>query len=329
MMNYDKSVLPAIPPRDPAGHKGTFGTVVVIGGQAGAEPMIGGPALTAIAALRSGAGLVRLVCPAPILGAAIGIAPSATGVSLPADEHGAVIPHGAAATFDRILDRCAVIAIGPGLGVSAGAQALTLRAAGQSNIPVVFDADALNTLALTPQLQRDFHAPAILTPHPGEFARLGASLGIRTDSADPESRPQAAEALAQRLGCVVVLKGARTVVSDGCRTWMSEVADSALSTAGTGDVLTGLLAGLVAQCTHAPFSAALPVGSSAEQSPQRPNTREPAYGLSLYDCARIGVSAHALAAESWRTTARADAGLLAMELADHLPSALQRFRPTK
>lgn len=315
MNQADAPALPTLPPRDPRGHKGTFGTVAVVGGQTGATPMIGGPALAAVAALRTGAGLVRIVAPEPTLSAALIVAPSATGVSLPVDETGALIAHEAVAAFDRVLTAATVVAIGPGLGVSAGAVALSLRAVGQTQTPVVADADALNALAQTPDFARDIRAQAVLTPHPGEFARLAKPLGVTADPTLERERPIAAEQLAQRLGCVVVLKGAGTVVSDGQRTWVNETIDAALATGGTGDVLTGVISGLIAQHYRKPTSA----GS-------RSLTSEALGGLSLFDCARLGVRAHALAAAIWRQRAGAEAGLLAMELAGCLPAACEALR---
>ena len=297
--------IPSLPPRPPQGHKGTFGSVAVIGGQVAPVRMIGGPALCAIAALRTGAGLVRLVMPEPILSAGLTIAPSATGWALTVDRESAVVPHLAAETFDRALAGCSCLAVGPGLGVSPGAEALALRAVGQTDRPVVVDADALNALAQTPAFEQDCRARAVFTPHPGEFTRLAAVLGVRADPVSPEERPRAAADLARRLGAVVVLKGAHTVVSDGLRTWIDDTADPVLATAGTGDVLTGVIAGLIAQ--YAP----------AHDAPA---------GLELYDCARLGVRIHATAAGVWRERHSADTGLLAQKLTECIPAALALHR---
>ncbi|MEC9374475.1 MAG: NAD(P)H-hydrate dehydratase [Planctomycetota bacterium] len=308
--------LPLLPPRDPAGHKGTFGTVAVIGGCALPDTrMIGGPCLSALAALRAGAGLARLALPEPILDAALTIAPSATGVPLPVDHEQSLVPHSAAVVFDELVAESSCIAIGPGLGLGEGPRAISLRAVVQEEIPVVVDADALNNHADIPELQRDFHAHAILTPHPGEFRRLAAPLGVTADPTADEQRPLAAEQLAQRLGCIIVLKGRRTVVSDGHQTWTNDTGSAALATAGTGDVLTGVIASLVAQHHRAPLIAG-----------ERTVTSERRGGLSLFDCARIAVRAHGAAAELWTESARADAGLLAQDLIEHLPRALQRHR---
>lgn len=311
MTTPDGSPLPRLPARDPRGHKGTFGTVCVVGGCAHDDRhMVGAPALAATAALRAGAGLVRLVTPAPILDAALSICPSATGVPMRVNGAGRLVPHEAAAVIDAQVRSCDCLAIGPGLGASDGARAASLRAVQQEFVPVVVDADALNLLAEIPELTRDVRAAAVLTPHPGEFRRLAASLGIAHDPTDAASRPRAAESLAQRLGCIVVLKGAGTVVSDGQRTWVNTSGHAALATAGTGDVLAGMIAGLAAQFV-APASAT-----------PRPAGRP----LDLFDVARIGVHAHGLAAEAWAAGRRADAGLLALELADQVPGVLEALR---
>ncbi len=308
--------LPQLPARDPKGHKGTFGTVAVVGGCAeAATRMIGGPALAARAACRGGAGLVRLVAPGPVLDAAIILTPSATGAALPVDHERALIAHESAVILDRVMGGVDCLAIGPGLGVGEGARAVSLRAAVQETVPVIFDADALNNLADIPELQRDFHAQAVLTPHPGEYARLAEALDLKEDAKDPDNRPGAAERLAQVLGVVVILKGAGTVVSDGQRTWTCAEENPALATAGTGDVLTGLLAALVAQHHRRPLLAG-----------ERTITSEQRGGLGLYDCARLAVEAHARAARAWRERVVATGGLLAEELADDLPAALESLR---
>lgn len=308
--------FPTLPARDPHGHKGTFGTVAIVGGCALAETrMIGGPALSALAAFRAGAGLVKLALPEPVTNAAITMTPSATGAPLPVDKNGAIIAHDAARVLDVLVSSSDCLAIGPGLGSGGGPVAASFRAINQESTPVVVDADAINALAELPELHRDFRAMAILTPHPGEYRRLAKSMGLSDDVSTPEARLRAGESLARTLGCVVVLKGAGTVVSDGQRTWVNSTGNAALATAGTGDVLTGLIAALVAQFHKRP----LPAGS-------RTVTSEARGGLSLYDCARLGVAAHGIAAEDWAGDRGADFGMLASELADRLPRALARLR---
>ena len=298
--------LPSLPPRPLDGHKGTFGTVCVVGGQANApHVMIGGPAFTATAALRAGAGLAVLAVPAPLVAAAITIAPSATGLALPTDPDGNLLPSDVAALLDTHLPKYDCLAVGPGLGDGPAQQQIVTRLVGREQPPMVIDADALNALAHVAQFARDFRVPAVLTPHPGEYARLAQALGIDADLVRPvgaATRSRAAESLAQRIGCVVVLKGAGTVVSDGLNTWTNTTGNPALATAGTGDVLTGVIAGLIAQFASGPDGP-----------------------LSLYDCARLGVFAHGLAADRWRD-AHADTSLLAEDLLRQLPDAVASLR---
>lgn len=318
----DTTGAPRLPVRSPTGHKGDFGRVVVVGGCAlPGTRMIGAPALAAHAATRAGAGLVQLVCPAGVLNEALTIAPHATGRVLPTNHDGVLLGSQSTAILDTLFDDADALVIGPGLGRGAGQAALTLRAVQQKITPIVLDADALNELAYMPQLALDFHAPAILTPHPGEFARLAKPLGIDASPTDDASRPKAAEQLARRLGCVVVLKGARTVVSDGLNTWRDSTADSALATGGTGDVLAGLIGGLVAQHARPVIHelARAKLGDHGRHLP--PDNR-----LSLYDIARCAVLAHARAAKLWQEKHHANAGLTPIELANELPQAVSALR---
>lgn len=315
----------ALPARDPRGHKGTFGTVLVVGGcahGAGEEDdgvrMVGGPALAALAALRAGAGLARLMMPEPVLNAGLVIAPSATGVAIRVGPDDRIIGHHAARALDEALAGADALVIGPGLGVGPGESALSLRAVQQEETPVVVDADALNNLAQVPELWRDFRAQAVLTPHPGEFGRLGRALGIEIDAkSDPE---RAASELARRLGCVVVLKGARTAVSDGQRDWSREAPNPALATGGSGDVLAGIIGGLLAQHYRRPMIAG-----------ERSIPSERMGGVGLFDAACAGVIVHGRAAEAWCSAggdgkARLTGGLLATDLLERIPSATERLR---
>ncbi|MBC7773308.1 MAG: NAD(P)H-hydrate dehydratase [Pyrinomonadaceae bacterium] len=318
----DPPPLPAFPPRDPQGHKGTFGTVAVVGGCALAETrMIGAPTLSATAALRVGAGLARLVMPEPVLNAGLTLAPWTTGRAIPTDSRGEIIPHEAASVIDAVVKMCNCLAIGPGLGRGEGPRAATLRAIQQEDVPVVVDADALNALSEIPELTLDLHAAAVLTPHPGEFKRLCEGLGLKNNLGMDQSRTGAAEQLAQRLGCIVVLKGARTVVSNGQSSWESTYIDSCLAVGGTGDVLTGVIAGLIAQFVAPPPPFALPAGMAAKMP--KPDGKP----LTLFDAACLGVEVHAVAAQRWRAShANAAAGLLATELIDQLPGAVEQLR---
>ncbi len=315
---------PPLPARDPRGHKGTFGTVAVIGGCAADHPgkhtahtrMIGGPALAALASLRTGAGLARLVMPAPILDAALSIAPEATGIALPIDDAQQIIGHEAAAAIDALLQSANCLLIGPGLGApenAPGMQAAVMRAVGQDAIPVVVDADAINTLAVIPDIHRDVCASMLLTPHVGEFKRLTAALGVNAPdiASGIDAQCEGASALAGFLGCIVILKSSATAVSDGVRTWVHDAPNPALATAGSGDVLAGITAGLIVQ--HTPRVPAIP--------------RNPDDGsATLFDLACSAVLIHSAAGGHWSACAHATGGLLARDLLDHIPDAIEALR---
>jgi hydroxyethylthiazole kinase-like uncharacterized protein yjeF len=340
---------PPLPHRPRDGHKGTFGRVLIIGGCCdGLTRMLGAPALAALAALRSGVGLVTIAAPAPLLAEMLTICPSATGVALPCDGSGALVPHECVRVLDAsgTLARADAVVVGPGLGVGDGTRALTLRAIQQTSAPVVVDADALNTLAETIDFAKDMKAACVLTPHPGEYRRLARALDLDAEPITPEDRSHAADAMARRLGCIIVLKGAGTVVSDGLSSWTSPHAHACLATAGTGDVLAGLLGGLLAQhvAMHAsPRVDELPhdlVALAAQRLRERGSalvsqTLQPVPPPAHHARLAIGtlrglvcasVTAHALAGEAWSRSRGADAGMLAAELADELPAILSRMR---
>lgn len=299
-MNSD---LPKLPKRPSAGHKGTFGTVCVIGGQA-TEPnlMLGGPAFTAIGALRSGAGLAVLAVPSPIMAEVLTIAPSATGLALPVDENATLKPSEVAELLDERLSQFGCVAVGPGFGTGVAQQQIVMRLVGRDDVPLVIDADAINALAEVPNFFEELAAPAILTPHPGEYRRIAGAIGIDIDPVDEQTRIDAAKQLAQRLGCVVVLKGAGTVITDGIEASVNPTGNVSLATAGTGDVLTGIVAGLVSQFF---------MGISNS--------------LSLYDCARLGVYIHGKAADRWAKRS-GESGLLASDLLEEIPLVMDEIR---
>ena len=298
--------LPAIPPRPSDGHKGTFGTTLVIGGATTPRRMLGGPCLAARAALRSGGGLAVLAVPESIATAALTLLPEATAVPLPIDVD-------CSASAVELVQDAAIgahsVVCGPGLGRPGGIDRMVTMVADLEDRPRVLDADALNSIAATPA--RTFHGPLILTPHPGEWDRLARSLGIVENVMDDQRRPAAAAALARRLDAgggpvVVVLKGDRTVVSDGRRFWRSNIANAAMATGGTGDVLAGTLGGLLAQF-H-------PRAGAPARSP----------ALDAFEIACLGVAMHAEAGQVW-SDLHGEAGMLAHELADALPRARQRM----
>jgi NAD(P)H-hydrate epimerase len=200
--------------------------------------MLGAAVLCATAALRGGAGLVRVMVPAalqPFVGVAV---PCATS-----------LPRTAAALRGALGDADAVV-VGPGLGVSVATRSLVRTVLQHAQVPVVFDADALNVLAPMRAPLRS-RAPLLLTPHPGEAARL---LGCSSTDVQRD-RTAALAALCRRSGAIVVLKGAGTRVGDGVREFVNTTGNPGMATGGSGDVLAGLLGALLAQ-GMAPFDAA-------------------------------------------------------------------------
>jgi NAD(P)H-hydrate epimerase len=230
------SVLPPLPPRPLEGHKGLFGRVLVVGGNDG---MIGAPGFAGAAALRSGAGLVQLAVPRSILSAALSISPECIGLGL-----------GKAAGKDDLLEageKADAIVIGPGLGLTPEAMDRLTRLI-RLDKPIVVDADGLNLLAKQKTWPKYFKARGVLTPHPGEMGRLAKLLGRGSDvPSDDAGRIELATDAARAFGQVVVLKGNRTVVADGERVYVNTTGNSALSKAGTGDVLSGICGTLLAQ----------------------------------------------------------------------------------
>jgi NAD(P)H-hydrate epimerase len=234
---------PPLPERPKEGHKGLFGRVLVVGGN---EEMIGAPVLAATSALRMGAGLVQIAVPRSILAACLSITPELIGLGL-----------GKAAGKDQLLEageKADAIVIGPGLGRTPAAMARLQRLV-RLEKPMVIDADGLNLLSDMKRWPKYFKAHAVLTPHPGEMARLGKLIGRKDVPKDDKGREAIATEAAKSFGQVVVLKGERTVVTDGRKVYVNTTGDSSLSKAGAGDVLCGLIVTLLAQDVE-PFDAA-------------------------------------------------------------------------
>lgn len=310
MMEHANEEGLRLPPRRADGHKGTFGTVLVVAGSAGGVRMIGAAVLASVAAARAGAGLVRVLAAEPIADAVLTGAPHATAVAVPVDADGNMEEQAAVQAFDAGIERCSAVVIGPGMGSAAVVERLALRAVHQDAAAAVVDADALNALASVPHLNREICGRVIVTPHPGEFRRLAEPLGIKRDPTEPGERKAAAGELARRLGCIVVLKGAGTVVSDGHRVWVCGHGHPCMATGGTGDVLSGLLGGLVAQ--FPPPAFVVPGRAMPEPT--------------LFTLACVGVEAHARAGEAWARASGASGGMLPGELADLLPAQVEAMR---
>ncbi|MEW5990917.1 MAG: NAD(P)H-hydrate dehydratase [Chloroflexota bacterium] len=296
----DRSVALLLPARPPRGHKGTFGKLLVI---AGSLDYAGAALLVCRAAGRAGAGLVTLAIPESLQPLFAAKVVEATTMALPEDDVEEVDPEPALA---RILDHeHDAIVLGPGLrpGLATTELVRELLGAGDEEAPspIVLDAEALRSMAtLGDWWTGEGRRPAVLTPHPGEFARLRAGAGIDAEAdgdlaADDDARSAAARDAATSWRQVVVLKGARTVIAqpDGTVS-VAPFENPALATGGTGDVLAGIIGALLAQ------------------------------GLAPAEAARLGVYLHGLAGDAVRERL-GDAGLLAGDLPDAVPGARKRL----
>ncbi|MBM3999753.1 MAG: NAD(P)H-hydrate dehydratase [Planctomycetes bacterium] len=229
--------LPSLPPRRAESHKGDYGRVLVIGGSRG---MAGAVGLAAVAALRAGAGRVTVAVPRGIQPVVASYEPSYMTGDLDEDDEGRIAP-GDGAEPARRIQQADVVAIGPGMGRSIALERWVRDAFAHVVQPMVIDADGLNALAAAGEPPAP-GGPRVLTPHPGEFARLS-----RTRHEDRLAMERAAVAWAKRHRVVLVLKGHRSLITDGERTESNETGNPGMATGGTGDVLTGVVAALLGQ----------------------------------------------------------------------------------
>lgn len=279
----DTAVAGLLPVRDPRSHKGTHGTVLIV---AGSLEYLGAALLCSLAAARAGAGLVRLAVPASLQPIVAGRIPEIVTMGLPERSPGDVQPDEALASLEG--SGADALVVGPGLPAGASTAALVEGLLGRVGVPAVLDAEALASLALRDGWWLGQDRADVLTPHPGEFARLdGRPVGPPDD--ERSARAREAAKLWRR---VVVLKGARTVIAapDG-RVCQAPFENPALATAGTGDVLAGTIGALLAQ------------------------------GSRAFEAACLGVYLHGAAGERL-SEAVGDAGLLASDL----PPMIARVR---
>jgi hydroxyethylthiazole kinase-like uncharacterized protein yjeF len=287
------ALLPApdavvIPRRPKDAHKGTFGTAIVLAGSMG---LTGAAYLSSTAAARTGAGLVRLLVADTIYPILATKCTEVMATPVPEVAPGAV-GHAAYDSIMRQLAAAEVGIIGPGLGRDSSTWRLAVDLALHAKVPLVVDADGLNALAESPRSKGKMPKNRVLTPHPGELGRLTG----KTADAINADRPRAARAAAKEWGAIVVLKGAHTVVAhpDG-RLSEDPHEVPALASGGTGDVLSGIIGGLVAQGSD-PFTAAV-----------------------------TGVYVHAAAGR--RISERlGDSGLLASDLLPEIPAVMNILR---
>ena len=237
-----EQVLKILPDRDKEAHKGNFGKILLLCGSRG---YTGAAYLAAMGALRSGAGLIFLGVPESIYEIEAVKLNEPVVFPLP-DEAGRL----SAGAVSEILERLPVmdaILIGPGLGQSEGTFAVVQAVLENAQCPVVLDADGINVMAAHKDILRGRTNPTVLTPHAGEFARLGGDA-----KAD---RSAEAEAMARALGCILLLKGHHTVITDGTSTYINPTGNPGMAVGGSGDVLAGIIVSLLGQKV-APLEAA-------------------------------------------------------------------------
>ena len=285
-------VAKRLPPRPARAHKGTFGRLLIV---AGSLEYAGAALLTGLGAIRAGVGLACLATPEAVGLRLLGVVPELTAMLLPEEAPGLTAPAG----WRRLATEAPsyeALVIGPGLG----RQPATLRRArnfiGELAHPAVVDADALIALSEVQRWWQPIRASVVLTPHPGEFARLVRLPAGEKLSDDDEERAEAAQQAAARWGQVVVLKGAHTVIAspDG-ELLRSDIATPALATAGSGDVLAGAIGAFLAA------------------------------GLTPFDAAGCGVAVHG-AAGLLAEDRIGRAGVVARDIANLLPNAIEQLR---
>ncbi len=286
---FVRSLLPSRPIE---AHKGSFGRLLVV---AGSRNYVGASYLACLGAYRAGAGMVTLATPRGVYSIAAAKLTETTYLPLPETFNGSITAK-AASAVQQALEGYAALAVGCGLSQEPETQQfvheLLLDNPALANMPTVLDADALNAIALIPDWHTHLKAPAVLTPHPGEMARL---IGLSATQVQ-ERRLEVARQAAKEWGQVVVLKGAFTVVvSPQGSARISPFANPGLASAGTGDVLAGVIGGLLAQ------------------------------GLSPLDAATCGVYLHGAAGEHLRHEL-GDAGLLASDLLPEIPRRIKELK---
>lgn len=287
------SNIPTLPRRAEATHKGETGRVAIIAGSRG---MSGAACLSALGALRGGAGLVRVLTPVSVQPIVAASDPCLMSVALPGTEAGQIARGAWPLIRDGSLGWADVVGLGPGLGEGDDVADVVGNVLQAFRGPVVIDADGLNNLAKTsPEVwsgRKD--VPTVVTPHPGEMARLRKSAGLpQLMGSDDDTRLRIAHEYAQLTALTVVLKGHRTIVCTPAEAYVNTTGNPGMATGGMGDVLTGLIAALLAQ------------------------------GLSAYDAARLGVYCHGLAADICAKRI-GPVGYLARDVAETLPVALAR-----
>ena len=272
---------------NPQVYKNNFGHVFVL---AGSSSMFGAAALTSLAAMRSGAGLVTLGI-AKSLNLIAQKKVSNVVMTLPLKEtKDGSISFAAYGQIKKFISKCNVVAIGPGLSTNLSTQKLVLKLISEINIPIVIDADGLNALVGHLDVLKKTKGVKILTPHPGELARL---LKVKKEVIE-SNRKSIAISFSKKYQCIVLLKGNRTVVASAeGKVYINTSGNAGMATAGSGDVLTGMIAALFAQ------------------------------GLSGFEAAKLGAYLHGVVGDL-AAKEKTKVSLIASDLIDFIPKALKR-----
>ena len=229
-----KSILALLPDRAVNAHKGDFGKILLLCGSRG---YTGAAALAAMGALRSGAGLVFLAVPESIY--EIEAVKLSEPIVQPLPDKEGMYSEDALDSVLALMNGKDAVLIGPGIGRSKGTEAVVSAVLKAFQGPVVLDADGINVMAAHKDILRDRTSPTILTPHEGEFIRFTGKTIF--------DRELDARELAEELGCVVVLKGHNTIITDGEHMYLNDTGNPGMATGGSGDVLAGIIVSLLGQ----------------------------------------------------------------------------------
>ncbi|MEI6221517.1 MAG: NAD(P)H-hydrate dehydratase [bacterium] len=289
IVSIEKKQCKSIIPNRPAdGHKYNFGRVLI---WAGSHIFRGAPLLVCKGAYRTGAGLVRLACPEDLIAPIASALPETTFLPLQTTPPGSFLPNTIITLIQCILEnQFNALVIGPGLGQNNLSSRFLRELLQKITIPLLLDGDALNVLATVENLSElmDKLPEKVLTPHEGEFSRL---INTPTDLIR-KNRAEFALDFAKKYRCVLVLKGQNTIITNGKSIFSNTTGGVNLATAGTGDVLAGIIGALLAQ------------------------------GISALDASILGVYLHGTAGDLWKKQ-HGDRGMLASEVADLIPTAYQ------
>lgn len=278
--------IPKLQPRKADAHKGDFGKVLIVAGSVG---MTGAAAIAGRAALRAGAGLVRVAVPQSILPIVAAVEPCFTTAALADDTKGCI----SSRAIGTVLAQAAqndVVAFGPGVGIARGVKSVLEALLARDGLRLVIDADGLNNLAKIKDWPAANRTNLILTPHPGEMKRLWQGLFRETM---PEDRIEITGQFAEKTRTIVCLKGAGTVVTDGQKAYVNTTGNPGMATAGSGDVLTGVITALCGQ------------------------------GLDNFNAAVLGVYIHGLAGDI-AAQKLGQISIMATDILDALPDAFMK-----